>query len=239
MIAQEAYVLNLLPREKSNFSTARISDMLPSDTSSKKLFEGPTWRLAIETTSRRLARMIWFLTDSASSWSRSISSRSEVRARLGSTLSRQLVGLELQVVHLAEQVHLLGPVEQWDLVQAGQVRGQPLGGLGPPGRLAVGRLGRRRHDLRGVRLVMEARVVNEFQLGAQDAPGPHLVKDAIDARARPAILSGQDLGGHAHAEPPVDLGLGVVVERRHGGWEDRPVGILVVVGLQRQSDGFC
>ena len=36
MIAQLAYVLNLLPRAKSNFSTARISDMLPSLTSSKK-----------------------------------------------------------------------------------------------------------------------------------------------------------------------------------------------------------
>ncbi len=67
MIAHEAYVLNLFPREKSNFSTARISDMLPSETSSKKLFDGPTCRFAIETTSRRLARMIWFLTASASS----------------------------------------------------------------------------------------------------------------------------------------------------------------------------
>ena len=36
--------------------------MLPSETSSKKLFDGPTCRLAIETTSRRFERMIWFLT---------------------------------------------------------------------------------------------------------------------------------------------------------------------------------
>ena len=62
--------------------------MLPSETSSKKLFDGPTCRLAIETTRRRLARMIWFLTASASSWSRSISSRSAVRARVGSIRSR-------------------------------------------------------------------------------------------------------------------------------------------------------
>ena len=60
MIAQLAYVLNLLPRAKSNFSTARISDMLPSLTSSKKFSPWPTCRLAIETTSRRLARTIWF-----------------------------------------------------------------------------------------------------------------------------------------------------------------------------------
>ena len=58
MIAQLAYVLNLLPREKSNFSTALINDMFPSLTSSKKSPAGPTYRLAIETTSRRLARMI-------------------------------------------------------------------------------------------------------------------------------------------------------------------------------------
>ena len=62
--------------------------MLPSETSSKKLFDGPTCRLAIETTSRRLARMIWFLTARASSWSRSISSRSEVLALAGSIVSR-------------------------------------------------------------------------------------------------------------------------------------------------------
>ena len=41
--------------------------MLPSLTSSKKFCAGPTCRLAIETTSRRLARMIWFLVATASS----------------------------------------------------------------------------------------------------------------------------------------------------------------------------
>ena len=55
MIAQVAYVLKRLPCETSNFSTARINDMFPSLTSSKKSSAGPTYRLAIETTSRRLA----------------------------------------------------------------------------------------------------------------------------------------------------------------------------------------
>ena len=65
MIAQLAYVLNLLPRAKSNFSTARSSDILPSLTSSKKFWSGVTCRLAIETTSRRLARAISFFVATA------------------------------------------------------------------------------------------------------------------------------------------------------------------------------
>ena len=52
MIAQLAYVLNLLPRE-SNLSTALISDIFPSLTSSKKSPAGPTYRLAIGTPDRR------------------------------------------------------------------------------------------------------------------------------------------------------------------------------------------
>ena len=67
MIAQLAYVLNLLPRAKSNFSIARSSDMLPSLTSSKKFWSGVTCRLAIDTTSRRFARAIWFFVATACS----------------------------------------------------------------------------------------------------------------------------------------------------------------------------
>ena len=67
--------------------------------------------------------MIWFLTASASSWSRSISSRSDVLARLGSTFWRSSMRLVLEIVHLAEQVHFLLAVQERHLVQTGQVRG--------------------------------------------------------------------------------------------------------------------
>ena len=117
--------------------------MLPSETSSKKLFDGPTCRLAIETTSRRLARMIWFLTASASSCSRSISVEVGGLGPGRVEPLAELVRLVLQVVHLAEQVRLLLAVQQRDFVEAGQVGGQTLGGLGPARGLAVGRLGHR------------------------------------------------------------------------------------------------
>ena len=131
--------------------------MLPSETRWKKSFEGPTCRLAIETTSRRLALMIWFLTARASSWSRSTSSRSEVRALVGLDRVAELAGQEPEVVHLPEQVAFLLAGQERDLVEAGQVGGQPLGGLGPPRGLAVERLGHRAEDLVAGGGVVEAR----------------------------------------------------------------------------------
>ena len=117
-------MLNLLPRAKSNFSIARSSDTLPSLTSSKKFWSGVTCRLAIDTTSRRFARAIWFLR------------RDDLLVQLldlvhhlglgllDVELLAELRGLVLQVVVLAEQVLLLLAGEQRHLVQAGQVRRQ-------------------------------------------------------------------------------------------------------------------
>ena len=67
--------------------------MLPSLTSSKKFCDGPTCRLAIETTSRRLARMIWFFVETASSYSRSIWSIRPRFGRVGSSFARSLAAL--------------------------------------------------------------------------------------------------------------------------------------------------
>ena len=47
MIAQLAYVLNLKPREASNFSTALISDMFPSLTNSKIFYRTSPPRVRI------------------------------------------------------------------------------------------------------------------------------------------------------------------------------------------------
>ena len=56
-----AYVENLNPFEWSNFSTARIRPRLPSWIRSRNSMPRPTYRLAIETTSRRLASISFFL----------------------------------------------------------------------------------------------------------------------------------------------------------------------------------
>ncbi len=128
MIAQLAYVLNLLPRAKSNFSTARISDMLPSLTSSKKLS-----RLARRAAWRSKPPAAGWPARSgssvatASSYSVSISSIRLLLARAGSSVLAQLAGLVLQVVELAEQVRFLLARQQRHLVQAGQIRRQPAG----------------------------------------------------------------------------------------------------------------
>ena len=52
-----AYVENLNPRRQSNSSTARISPMLPSWTRSRNGSPWPWYLRAIDTTSRRFARM--------------------------------------------------------------------------------------------------------------------------------------------------------------------------------------
>ena len=182
--------------------------------------------------------MIWFLTARASSWSRSISSRSVVLARVGSSLSRSLVGEELQVVHLAEQVGLLLAGQQGDLVEARQVRRQPLGGLGLARGPAVERRGHRAEDLGPDGRVVEGRVRHELELGGEQPAGAHLVDDAVDARPGAAELAGQDLDRDAAAEELVDLDLGVVVERAGRGREDGPVGVVAVVGLEGRADGL-
>ena len=239
MIAQDAYVLNLLPREKSNFSTARISDMLPSETSSKKLLEGPTCRLAIETTSRRFARIIWFLTARASSCSRSIWSRSGGFGRAGIELRADQLALIFQIIHLAEQVHLLFAVQQeeprtgWPGKEANPWA--PWAVVAPcrrPARALV------RGSAAASSGIGEAGVVDEFELGLEKPPGPHLIDDTVDARARSAVLSGQDLGRNAHAKAPVDLCLGFVVERGQRVRKDGPIGVIAVMSFQRQSDRF-
>ena len=66
----------------------------------------------------------------------------------------------------------------------------------------------------------------------------HLVDHAVDAGAGAAVLPGQDLRRDPHAEAAVDLSLGLVVQRRHRVGEDRPIGVIAVIGFQRQSDGF-
>ena len=143
MIAQLAYVLNLLPREKSNFSTARISDMFPSLTSSKKFSDGPTCRLAIDTTSRRLARTIWFLTATDLVVQPLDLVHQLALGRIRSSCCREPAGLVLQVVHLAEQVGFLFAGQQRHLVQARQVRRQSAGHPCPLGRDLDRGMGRR------------------------------------------------------------------------------------------------
>ena len=60
-------MLKRVPRVKSNRSTARISDMFPSLTTSKKRSDAPTCFLAMLTTRRRLASTIRCLIRSQSS----------------------------------------------------------------------------------------------------------------------------------------------------------------------------
>ena len=180
--------------------------------------------------------MIWFLTASASSWSRSISSRSAVRARVGSIRLAEPVGQVLQVVHLAEQVHLLLAAEERVLVEVGQVGGKSLGGLGPARRLAVGRRRHRAEDHGAGGRVVEARVGHVFELDARDPPRPHLVDDAVDARAGPAELAGQHLDRDPPAVEPVDLPLGLLVEGPGGGGKMARSGWTPVVRLERGPD---
>ncbi len=72
-IHQVAYVENLNPLRQSNFSTARISPRLPSWMRSSSSSPRPVYRLAIDTTSRRLEAM-----NSAFASAPSDSSRSKV-----------------------------------------------------------------------------------------------------------------------------------------------------------------
>ena len=136
-------------------------------------------------------------------------------------------------------MHLLFAVEERNFIKAGQVGRQALGCLGPPRGLAVGRLGHRAEDFDGRGGIVEARVGDEFQLGLEKPPGPHLVDEPVDARTGPPILAGQNLGRDPHAKAPVDLSLGVVVERGQRVGENGPIGMIAVMSFQRQSDRFC
>ena len=102
------------------------------------------------------------------------------RLRLGGVdLVPQPDGQELQVVHLPEEVLLVLAGEQRHLVEARQVRRQPLGRLRASGGLAIGgdRIGA--EELLDDAVLVEGRVVDVFQLGLQDLPRPHFIDDAI------------------------------------------------------------
>ena len=184
--------------------------------------------------------MIWFLTARASSWSRS--TLVEVGGLGPGRLDRiaELAGQEPEIIHLPEQVAFLLAGQQRDLVEAGQVRGEPFGGLGPAGGLAVGRFGHRAEDLVAGGRVFEAGVGYVLQLDLLDSQCPHLVEDPVDARPGPVELRGEVLGRDPPAVvvQPVDLRLGGLVEGVRAGREDRAVGVLEVVGLERHPDGF-
>ena len=165
-------------------------------------------------------------------------SSSEVLARAGSIACAELVGLALEEVHLAEQVHFLLAVQERDFVKAGQVGGQTFGCLGTAWRLAAGGRGHRGHDLGLGRRVVEAGIGDELELGLEHPPGPDLVDQPIDARSRAAKLGGQYIDRDAHAIAEINLALGLLVQGRRGGREDCPVRVLAVVGLQGQSNGF-
>ena len=151
-------------------------------------------------------------------------------------LAAQRVRLELEVVHLAEEVGLLLPREQRHLVEARQVGGQALRRLRPARGLAVGRLGERGDDLGLVGPVFEARVRHELELRLQETIRPNLVDDPVDARPGPAEALGQDVDGDPPPIELVHLGLGVLVQGAGGRREDRPVRVLAVVGLEGHAN---
>ncbi len=150
----------------------------------------------------------------------------------------EFLSLILEEVHLPEQMGLLVTIEQGDLVEARQVRGQALGCPGSAGRLAVCRLRHGRHDLGFRRGIVETGMSDQLKLGFQHAPGPNLIDQAVDARPRAAKLASQDLDRDAHAVAAINLILGIVVEGSRRGGKNRPIRMLAVVSLQGEPNCF-
>jgi hypothetical protein len=96
-----AYVENLKPFSKSNFSTARMRPMLPSWMRSRKDMPRPMYFFAIDTTSRRLAEV------SCSRASRPIRTSSPLRCA-----SLVFFGHLRVVAHELEQVGLVPAHDQ-------------------------------------------------------------------------------------------------------------------------------
>ena len=95
--------------------------MLPSLASSKRVLRGPARCFTIETTRRRLARMIWFLTARPHLEPLDLVEVGRPGACRVERLA-ELAGAVFQVVHLAEQVGLLFTAEQ-RRVAADRVKG--------------------------------------------------------------------------------------------------------------------
>ena len=79
---------------------------------------------------------------------------------------------------------------------------------------------------------------DELELGLEEPLGPDLVDHPVDARPGAAVLGRENFGRDPHPVPEIDLGLGVVVQGSRGRAEDRPIRVLAIVRLERQSHGF-
>ncbi len=231
-------MLNLLPREKSNFSTAQDQAHVTVGDQLEEVVRRADMPLGNRDDEPKI-RPDHLVLDVQGLFLKLLDPI-EVRGLGpgGVNVLTEFLGLKLEVIHLPEQVGFLVAVQERHLVEARQVGGQTLGCPGTARGLAVGRWRHRGHDLGLSQLVVETDMRDELELGVQNATGPDFVDQAINARPGTPKLSGKHLYRNSHPVAAINLALGFLVQGSRGGGEDRPVRMLPVVGLQGQANCF-